>query len=76
MMNLYERMYANTFPKESCHHLAVEEDSVNLHAMTHEDTEILGHFCDSFGIHGELLKKILLLGYLSYNTGLAKGEIR
>ena len=39
-------------------------DSVNFHAMTHEDTEILGMFCDFSGIHGEDLKKLLIRGYL------------
>lgn len=40
-------------------------DSVNFHAMTHEDTEILGMFCDFSGIHGEDLKKLLIRGYLN-----------
>ena len=40
-------------------------DSVNFHTMTHEDTEILGMFCDFSGIHGEDLKKLLIRGYLN-----------
>lgn len=45
--------------------LSPEIDSVNFHAMTHEDTEILGQFCDYTAAHGEILKEILLLGYLA-----------
>lgn len=39
-------------------------DSCDFHAMTHEDTEILGMFCDFSGIHGKDLKKLLIRGYL------------
>ena len=45
--------------------LSPEVDSVNFHAMTHIDTEILGQFCDFTGIHGDNLKETLLLGYLA-----------
>lgn len=44
--------------------LSPEIDSVNFHAMLHEDTEILGMFCDFSGIHGEKLKEILVKGYM------------
>lgn len=44
--------------------LSPEIDSVDFHAMTHEDTEILGMFCDFSGIHGEKLKEILIKGYM------------
>lgn len=44
--------------------LSTEIDSTIFHAMTHEDTEILGMFCDFSGIHGEELKKLLIRGYL------------
>lgn len=44
--------------------LSSEINSVDFHAMTHEDTEILGMFCDFTGIHGEKLKRILIKGYL------------
>ena len=44
--------------------LSPEIDSTIFHAMTHEDTEILGMFCDFSGIHGEDLKKLLIRGYL------------
>ena len=46
--------------------LSPEKDSCDLHALTHEDTEILGMFCDVIPVHGDELKKILLLGYLEY----------
>ena len=42
-----------------------EIDSINFHAMTHEDTEILGQFCDFTGITGDTLREVLLLGYLT-----------
>lgn len=45
--------------------LSPEIDSTIFHAMTHEDTEILGMFCDFSGIHGEKLKEILIKGYMS-----------
>lgn len=45
--------------------LSPEINSVDFHAMTHEDTEILGMFCDFTGIRGEKLKRILVKGYLS-----------
>lgn len=44
--------------------LSPEIDSVNFHAMTHEDTEILGMFCDFTAIRGEKLKQLLIRGYL------------
>lgn len=44
--------------------LSPEIDSCVFHAMTHEDTEILGMFCDFSGIHGEELKCLLIRGYL------------
>ena len=44
--------------------LSPEIDSTIFHAMTHEDTEILGMFCDFSGIHGKDLKKLLIRGYL------------
>ena len=55
---LYEQLFFN---RE-----AVDEDtdSCDLHMMDHEDTEILGQFCDATAIHGEKLKDILLLGYI------------
>lgn len=43
-------------------------DSVNFHAMTHEDTEILGMFCDFTAIRGEKLKLLLIRGYLRSNS--------
>ena len=52
--------------------LSQENDSVNFHAMAHEDTEILGMFCDSTAIHGEKLKLTLIRGYLKSNP---KAEI-
>lgn len=43
-----------------CYHQKI--DSTVFHAMTHENTEILGMFCDFSGIHGEDLKKLLIRG--------------
>lgn len=45
--------------------LSPEINSVDFHAMTQADTEILGQFCDYTNIHGENLQEILLLGYLT-----------
>ncbi len=45
--------------------LSSEFDSIDFHAMTHEDTEILGMFCDYTGIHGEILKEVLIKGYIN-----------
>ena len=44
--------------------LSPEINSVDFHAMTHEDTEILGMFCDFTGIHGNGLKRVLVEGLL------------
>lgn len=44
--------------------LSPEIDSTIFHAMTHEDTEILGMFCDYTGIHGDGIKRILIEGLL------------
>ena len=41
-----------------------EINSCDFHAMTHEDTEILGQFCDFTGIHGEQLRDILIRSLL------------
>lgn len=43
-------------------------DSCNYHAMTHEETKILGIFCDITAIHGNDLKEVLIRGYLSRIT--------
>ena len=56
---LYEMIFCNG--KQM---LSQKIDSTVFHAMTHEDTEILGMFCDFSGIHGEDLKKLLIRGYL------------
>ena len=45
-----------------------EGDSCSFHAMTHEETEILGIFCDITAIHGDDLKEVLIRGYLSRMT--------
>lgn len=50
-----------------------EIDSTNFHAMAHEDTEILGMFCDFTAIRGEKLKLLLIRGYLKSNP---KAEIQ
>lgn len=44
-----------------------DRDSVELHAMSHDDTEILGQFCDAVGIHGKQLEEILILGLMERN---------
>lgn len=49
-----------------------EIGSTNFHVMTHEDTEILGMFCDFTAIRGEKLKLLLIRGYLKNNP---KAEI-
>lgn len=41
-------------------------DSCILHSINHEDTEILGYFCDKTGLHGNDLKKILTIGFYDY----------
>lgn len=56
---LYEMIFTN-----GKHMISPEIDSTVFHAMTHQDTEILGMFCDFSGIHGEELKKLLIRGYL------------
>ena len=45
--------------------LSPEINSVDFHAITHEDTEILGMFCDFTQIRGEALKRLLIRGYLN-----------
>lgn len=45
--------------------LPTEIDSCIFHNLTHQDTEILGMFCDFTNIHGEELKEVLLKGYLN-----------
>lgn len=44
-----------------------DRDSVEFHAMSHDDTEILGQFCDATGIHGRELEEILILGLIERN---------
>lgn len=44
-----------------------DRDSVELHAMSHDDTEILGQFCDAVCIHGKQLEEILILGLMERN---------
>ena len=44
-----------------------DKDSVELHAMSHEETEILGQFCDAVAIYGEQLEEILILGLMEKN---------
>lgn len=56
---LYEMIFING--KQM---LSPEIDSCVFHAMTHEDTEILGMFCDFAGIHSEELKRLFIRGYL------------
>lgn len=45
-------------------------NSCDLHKISHEDTEILGYFCDKTNIHGEQLKQLLTLGLLEFRRDL------
>lgn len=56
--------------------LSPEIPSIIFHAMTHEDTEILGMFCDFSGIHGEELKKLLIRGYLKNGNRELEEDIK
>lgn len=51
-----------------------EGDSCNFHAMTHQETEILGIFCDVTGIYGAALEEVLVRGYLSRMTKLKENK--
>lgn len=42
-----------------------EVDSCATHNLTHQDTEILGIFCDITNIHGDDLINVLIKGYLN-----------
>ena len=57
---LYEMIFTNG--KQM---LSPEINSCDFHVMTHEDTEILGMFCDFSGVHGKELKKLLIRGCLN-----------
>ena len=61
----YEILHDTFFQNGNMNHLE-ECNSVNYHAITHEDTEILGAFCDATGFHGNDLKKLLILGYMNW----------
>lgn len=61
----YETLHNTFFQNGNMNHLE-ECNSVNYHAITHEDTEILGVFCDVTAFHGNDLKKLLILGYMSW----------
>lgn len=63
MDKAYEYLYDRIFNNGKMM-LSPEINSCDFHAMTHQDTEILGMFCDFTGIHGEKLKEVLLKGYL------------
>ena len=63
MTKVEEKLYEMIFT-DGKQMLSPEIDSTIFHAMTHQDTEILGMFCDFSGIHGEELKKLLIRGYL------------
>lgn len=65
---LYEIMY-NEFYRSGLMNNLVEKNSCDYHSITHNDTEILGAFCDMTGIHNEKLKRILLLGYMANMEG-------
>lgn len=65
IMTNAEKYLYNAIFFDGKHMLSPEINSVDFHAMTHEDAEILGMFCDFSGIHGEKLKEILIKGYMS-----------
>lgn len=65
-MDLY-RMWYETIFENTYRYPDSDRDSVELHAMTHEDTEILGQFCDAVCIHGKQLEEILILGLIERN---------
>ena len=65
MTNTYETLQDTFFQNGNMNHLE-ECNSINYHAITHEDTEILGAFCDVTGFHGNDLKKLLILGYMNW----------
>ena len=67
---LYEMIFTN-----GTQMLSPEIDSTIFHAMTHQDTEILGTFCDFSGMHGEELKKLLIRGYMK-NTSPNKELVK
>lgn len=60
-INIEEKLKEDFFDESK---YVPEGDSCDNHAMTHEDTEILGMFCDVTAIHGEVLKDVLIKGYL------------
>ena len=70
MTKVEEELYNTIFTNGNI--LSHTLDSCDFHAMTHQDTEILGAFCDFSGIHGEDLKKLLIRGYLK---GIPKAEV-
>lgn len=55
--------------------LSPEINSCDFHKLTHLDTEILGMFCDKVDIHGEELKRVLLLGLIEYQAEKQKNEV-
>lgn len=63
MTKIEEKLYEMIFTNGK-QMLSSEINSVDFHAITHKDTEILGMFCDFSGIHGEELKCLLIRGYL------------
>lgn len=71
MVETERKLYGMIF-EDGKQMLSPEINSVDFHAMTHEDTEILGMFCDFTGIHGEKLKRVLVKGYLSTVFDLAE----
>lgn len=64
-MDTYKYLYNSIF-SEGKYFDDDTVDSVINHAMTHEDTENLGIFCDNTGLHGEDLKEVLIRGYLAF----------
>lgn len=74
MTKVEEELYEMIFINDKSI-LPQEINSVDLHAMTQEDTEILGMFCDFSGIHGEDLKRLLIRGYLK-NTNTNKELVK
>lgn len=71
-INIEEKLKQDFFPENK---YVEDGDSCEHHAMTHDDTEILGMFCDVTAIHGEDLKDVLVKGYLKRVVNIAEKEI-
>lgn len=60
----YEMIKAETFYPVSEESYELFNDRVELHAMSNRHTEILGQFMDGFAVSEEVLKEILIEGWI------------